>query len=131
MRNVSIMNIPFNLRTLVISLLLVVLIVVSRLAIYFHDAYNNTQKSLKLANETIVDLSRRQFEVAALDTKLSGELADAKNKLANLQRCVVAGKCGLRVNVISKTASATSMDVQPAPDLLTPLKGIISLSGSE
>lgn len=55
-------------------------------------------KALELANATITDMQTRQRDVAALDAKYTKELADAKGKLEDLQRCVSSGKCGLRLN---------------------------------
>ncbi|HCB1601156.1 TPA: lysis protein [Citrobacter freundii] len=55
-------------------------------------------QALNLANATITDMTTRQRDVAALDAKYTGELADAKKKLDDLQRCVRDGKCGLHVN---------------------------------
>lgn len=76
---------------------------------YYHDAYSETANDLKLANATISDMQTRQRDVAALDAKYTGELADAKSKLADLQRCVAAGKCGLRVNVVKQTTAPPGM----------------------
>ncbi|MCT4734350.1 lysis protein [Citrobacter freundii] len=55
-------------------------------------------QALNLANSTIKDMQVRQRDVAALDAKYTGELADAKKQLDDLQRCVRDGKCGLHVN---------------------------------
>ncbi|ENI5446739.1 lysis protein [Citrobacter freundii] len=55
-------------------------------------------QALNLANATITDMTTRQRDVAALDAKYTGELADAKKQLDDLQRCVRDGKCGLHVN---------------------------------
>ena len=74
---------------------------------YYHDAYSKADHDLALAKQTITDMQTRQRDVAALDEKYTKELADAKSKLDDLQRCVAAGKCGLRVNVV-KQATATS-----------------------
>ncbi|QZN97794.1 lysis protein [Symbiopectobacterium purcellii] len=77
---------------------------------YYHDAYSDASKDLKLANATISDMQTRQRDVAALDAKYTGELADAKSKLADLQRCVAAGKCGLRVNVVKQATATPGVD---------------------
>lgn len=55
-------------------------------------------QALNLANATITDMTTRQRDVAALDAKYTGELADAKKQLDDLQRCVRDGKCGLHIN---------------------------------
>lgn len=77
---------------------------------YYHDAYSKADRDLGLAKDTITDMQTRQRDVAAIDAKYTGELADAKSKLADLQRCVAAGKCGLRVNVIKQTATTSGVD---------------------
>ncbi|QUG75457.1 lysis protein [Erwinia sp. E602] len=56
--------------------------------------------------QTINDMQVRQRDVAALDAKYTGELADAKAKLNDLQQCVRSGKCGLRVNASCPTGNA-------------------------
>ncbi|WP_316371198.1 lysis protein [Enterobacter cloacae] len=61
-----------------------------------------------LAKATITDMQTRQRDVSALDSKYSGELADAKSKLDDLQRCVADGKCGLRINAKCPSNGATS-----------------------
>ncbi|HHH4158337.1 lysis protein [Enterobacter cloacae] len=66
-----------------------------------------------LAKATITDMQTRQRDVSALDSKYSGELADAKSKLDDLQRCIADGKCGLRIKVVSSkgnTSTATGVD---------------------
>ncbi|EOZ9154727.1 lysis protein [Citrobacter freundii] len=67
-------------------------------AITYKDQRDKATKSLRLANDTIKDMQTRQRDVAALDAKYTGELADAKKQLDDLQRCVRDGKCGLHVN---------------------------------
>ncbi|HCT8382065.1 TPA: lysis protein [Citrobacter freundii] len=67
-------------------------------AITYKDQRDKATKSLRLANDTIKDMQTRQRDVAALDAKYTGELADAKKQLDDLQRCVRDGKCGLHIN---------------------------------
>ena len=74
----------------------------------------------KQRQETIDDMTVRQRDVATLDAKYTGELADAKKQLENLQHCVITGKCGLRVNAkcpTNGTASAPGMDDATGPRL--------------
>lgn len=68
-------------------------------AITFKEQRDKATESLSLANAKITDMKTRQREVAALDAKYTGELADAKAKLEDLQHCVSSGKCGLHFNV--------------------------------
>ncbi|MGP3594325.1 lysis protein [Vagococcus sp. WN89Y] len=77
-------------------------------AITYKDQRDKANNSLSLANDTIKDMQTRQRDVAALDAKYTGELADAKKQLDALQRCVSSGKCGLRVNAKCPTNGATS-----------------------
>jgi len=77
-------------------------------AITFKEQRNKATHDLRLANATINDMQVRQRNVAALDAKYTGELADAKKQLDDLQRCVSSGKCGLRVNAKCPTNGATS-----------------------
>ncbi|ENR6006352.1 lysis protein [Citrobacter freundii] len=65
-------------------------------------------QALNLANATIKDMQTRQRDVAALDAKYTKDLADAKNQLDDLQRCVRDGKCGLRINAKCPANGATS-----------------------
>ncbi|WP_410023325.1 lysis protein [Enterobacter kobei] len=69
---------------------------------------DDAEQSLSLANATITDMQTRQRDVSALDSKYSGELADAKSKLDDLQRCVADGKCGLRIKVVSSKGNAST-----------------------
>lgn len=76
-------------------------------AITYKDQCDKATKNLSLANATIKDMQTRQRDVATLDAKYTGELADAKKKLDNLQRCVSTGKCRLLVNAKCPTSGAT------------------------
>lgn len=74
----------------------------------------------KQRQETIDDMTVRQRDVATLDAKYTGELADAKKQLENLQRCVSTGKCGLHINAkcpANGTASAPGVDDATGPRL--------------
>lgn len=65
-------------------------------------------QALNLANATITDMTTRQRDVAALDAKYTQDLADAKKRLDDLQRCVSSGKCGLHVNARCPANGTTS-----------------------
>lgn len=74
----------------------------------------------KQRQETIDDMGVRQRDVSTLDAKYTGELADAKKQLEDLQRCVSSGKCGLRINTAcpkNGTTSAPGMDDATGPRL--------------
>ncbi|MFV4760074.1 lysis protein [Citrobacter freundii] len=64
-------------------------------------------QALNLANATIIDMTNRQRDVAALDAKYTQDLADAKKQLDDLQRCIRDGKCGLRINAKCTANGAT------------------------
>ncbi|EAA9091768.1 TPA: lysis protein [Salmonella enterica subsp. enterica serovar Oranienburg] len=81
-----------------LGLLLVSLIVAGRLANHYRNnaiiykyQRDTATHNLKLANETITDMTKRQRDVAALDAKYTKELADAQNRNTDLQRRLAAG----------------------------------------
>ncbi|BBE76900.1 MULTISPECIES: lysis protein [Phytobacter] len=89
-------------------------------ALNYKEQRDKATSALTLANETISDMQVRQREVATLDAKYTGELADAKKQLEDLQRCVSTGKCGLHVNAkcpANGTASAPGVDDATGPRL--------------
>ncbi|WP_336997393.1 lysis protein [Leclercia sp. M50] len=78
------------------------------------------EQNLKLANATITDMQVRQRDVAALDTKYTGELQDAKATIDQLELDVATGKRRLQLNARCTTngaASTTSMDDGIGPRL--------------
>lgn len=88
----------FNWKTMFIGLLLVSLIVAGRLANHYRNnaitykyQRDTATHNLKLANETITDMTQRQRDVAALDAKYTKELADAQTRNTDLQRRLAAG----------------------------------------
>lgn len=83
----------FNWKTMFVGLLLVSLIVAGRLANHYRNnaitykyQRDTATHNLKLANETITDMTKRQRDVAALDAKYTKELADAQNRNTDLLR---------------------------------------------
>jgi len=78
------------------------------------------EHNLQLANETITDMQTRQRDVAALDAKYTGELADAKETIDQLERDVAAGRKRLRLNAecpANGTASPGSLGDVTGPRL--------------
>ncbi|MHA8112653.1 lysis protein [Kosakonia cowanii] len=67
-------------------------------AITFKDQRDKATHNLKLANDTITDMKVRQRDVAALDAKYTGALADAKATIDQLERDVASGKRRLQLN---------------------------------
>jgi len=89
-------------------------------AITYKDQRDKATSALTLANDTIDDMKVRQRDVAALDAKYTGELADAKANIDQLERDVANGKRRLQISArcpASGTASTTSMDDATSPRL--------------
>ena len=91
-------------------------------AIAYKDQRDKAAHSLKLANDTIADMQTRQRDVAALDAKYTGELADAKakndalqRKLDNGGRVLVKGRCP--VSSSTQTTGTPSMGNDAAIEL--------------
>lgn len=94
-----------RLTAIIASVIVCIIVCLGWLAMHYHTNATEYKRqrdektqALNLANATITDMTTRQRDVAALDAKLTKELADAKSQLDDLQRCVSSGKCGLRVN---------------------------------
>ncbi len=83
-------------------------------AITYKDQRDKVTEQLTLASATIKDMQTRQRDVAALDAKYTGELADAKETINDLRRDVDSGAKRLRIaatcNDVHKTSSASSVD---------------------
>lgn len=102
--------------TAIISAVVICLIVsLGWLANHYHT--NSTEfkrqrdekvKALDLANATITDMTTRQRDVAALDAKYTGELADAKATIDQLERDVASGKRRLQLNATCSASGATA-----------------------
>lgn len=123
---------------------LIVVTVIGGLAFFANHYHDNATKfkeqrdkateQLSMAKDTITDMQNRQRDVAALDAKYTGELADAKATIDQLEHDVASGKRRLQLNAKCPTNGATSaggVGDASGPDLLTPLNGIISPSESE
>lgn len=67
-------------------------------AITYKDQRDKATEQLSLANATIKDMQTRQRDVAALDAKYTGELADAKETIERLHSDVIAGRKRLQLN---------------------------------
>lgn len=82
-------------------------------AITFKDQRDRATHNLNLANDTIADMQTRQRDVAALDAKYTGALADAKATIDQLERDVANGKRRLQLNArcpANGASGTTSMD---------------------
>ncbi|EKS2198394.1 lysis protein [Salmonella enterica] len=106
----------FNWKTMFLGLLLVSLIVAGRLANHYRNnaiiykyQRDTATHNLKLANETITDMMKRQRDVAALDARYTKELADANATIESLRADVSAGRKRLQVAATCpKSTSGTS-----------------------
>lgn len=77
-------------------------------AITYKDQRDKATEKLSLANATIKGMQTRQRDVAALDAKYTGELADAKATIDQLERDVASGKRRLQLNARCHANGATS-----------------------
>ncbi|HGJ4365583.1 TPA: lysis protein [Salmonella enterica subsp. enterica serovar Thompson] len=96
-------------------------------AIAYKEQRDTATHKLKLANETIDDMTKRQRDVAAIDARYTKELADAKaendalrRKIDNGGRVLVKGKCP--VSSSAETSSASGMDNDATVEL-SPVAG--------
>lgn len=89
-------------------------------AITYKDQRDKATERLTMANATIKDMQTRQRDVAALDAKYTGELADAKATIDQLERDVATGKRRLQLNAkcpANGTTSTGSMGDATGPRL--------------
>ncbi len=83
-------------------------------AVKYKDQRDTATHNLKLANETITDMTKRQHDVAALDEKYTKELADAQTRNTDLQRRLAAGgrvRVEGRCSVPTETETASTSRV--------------------
>ncbi|HBM2940159.1 TPA: lysis protein [Klebsiella oxytoca] len=74
----------------------------------FKEQRDKATEKLTLANATITDMQTRQRDVAALDAKYTGELADAKETIERLHSDVIAGRKRLQLNARCPGNGATA-----------------------
>ena len=88
-------------------------------AITYRDQRDKATEKLILATATIKDMQTRQRDVAALDAKYTGELADAKETIERLHSDVIAGRKRLQVaaTCAKSTTGASSMGDGESPRL--------------
>ncbi|MBC1130290.1 lysis protein [Escherichia coli] len=60
-------------------------------AIAYKEQRDKAKEKLSQANATITEMQQRQRDVSALDAKYTGELANAKATIEQLQRDVAVG----------------------------------------
>ncbi|EHJ5851148.1 lysis protein [Escherichia coli] len=88
-------------------------------AITYRDQRDKATEKLLLATATIKDMQTRQRDVAALDAKYTGELADAKETIERLHSDIIAGRKRLQVaaTCAKSTTGASSMGDGESPRL--------------
>ncbi|ECC9278827.1 lysis protein [Salmonella enterica subsp. enterica] len=108
-------------------------------AVRFRQQRDTATHNLKLANETITDMTKRQRDVAALDAKYMKELADAQTRNTDLQRRLTAGgrvrvegRCSVPTETetanTSRVGNAATVELSPGAgqNVLNIRAGIIS-----
>ncbi|WP_461236127.1 lysis protein [Klebsiella michiganensis] len=73
----------------------------------FKEQRDKATEQLSMAKDTITYMQNRQRDVAALDAKYTGELADAKATIDQLERDVASGKRRLQLNARCSANEAT------------------------
>ncbi len=121
--------------TAIISALVICIIVCLSWAVNHYRGNAITYKEQRdKATYIIADMQKRQRDVAELDARYTKELADANATIESLRADVSAGRKWLRVKAVCPTCikppPPPAWMMAPAPDLLTPLNGIISFSES-
>ena len=88
-------------------------------AITYKGQRDKVAGQLAMANATIKDMQTRQRDVAALDAKYTGELADAKETIERLHSDVIAGRKRLQVaaTCAKSTTGASGMGNGESPRL--------------
>ena len=86
-----------NAKTLVFGVLLVAALALGKTALYYRAQYRAAAELVAERQATIDDIQQRQQAVAALDEKLTRELSDAQENIAQLQRDVAAGRRRLQL----------------------------------
>jgi prophage endopeptidase len=101
--------------SIVVAVIICIIVSLAWLVNHYRDNATEYKKQrddkaheLNLANSVITDMQTRQRDVAALDTKYTQELADAKSTIEDLQRDVSSGKRRLQLNATCKNSSTTS-----------------------
>ncbi|EBQ4755640.1 lysis protein [Salmonella enterica subsp. diarizonae] len=96
-------------------------------AVRYKDQRDTATHNLKMANETIDDMTKRQRDVAALDARYTKELADEKAENDALQRRLAAGgrvRVKGRCTVPASTEPASASRVGNAATVeLSPVAG--------
>ncbi|ENU7734821.1 lysis protein [Salmonella enterica] len=85
-------------------------------AVKYKDQRDTATHSLKLANETIDDMTKRQRDVTALDAKYTQEIADAKAESEKLRADLASGRRRLQLHAVCMPATAGNTAATGATD---------------
>lgn len=102
-----------NWRVVLVAGLILLCVYMAKLASGYHERAIKAEGKSREQQQTITDMQLRQRDVTALDAKYTGELADAKATIDQLQSDVAAGRKRLQLNARCPKQSATgtaSMD---------------------
>ncbi|HAT1603027.1 TPA: lysis protein [Raoultella ornithinolytica] len=94
-----------RLTAIIIAVVICLVVCLGWLVMHYHSnatefkrQRDKVTEQLSLAKDAIADMQTRQRDVAALDAKYTGELADAKATIDQLERDVASGKRRLQLN---------------------------------
>ncbi|EAP0170042.1 lysis protein [Salmonella enterica] len=88
-------------------------------AVKYKSQRDTATDSLKLANETISDMTQRQRQNAALDAKYTQELADAKAESEKLRADLASGRRRLQLHAVCMPAATRDTTTTGATDAAT------------
>jgi len=109
-----------NWRFVLVAGLFLLCVGMAKLASGYHERAITAEVRAKEQQQTITDMQVRQRDVAALDAKYTGELADAKVIIDQLQSDVAAGRKRLQLNAKcpkQSTPGTPGMDDATSPGL--------------
>ncbi|WP_182056564.1 lysis protein [Pantoea sp. ME81] len=89
----------------------------AKLASYYHGQYVTADSLATSRLQTIDDMTVRQRDVAALDTKYSKELASAQATIDQLRDDVATGKRRLQLNARCETSTTSGTTDAASPRL--------------
>lgn len=95
-------------KIIAIGMLILMLVLTAWRASSERKRADAAEHSLAAATSAIHDMTVRQRNIAALDSKYTQELADAKQTIEHLQRDVAAGVKRLRLNATCKPVRAAT-----------------------
>lgn len=81
---------------------------------HYAQKYRDTQLELGKATATIGTMQKQQADSAKLDKEHYDALQDKKSELADLQRCIAADKCGVRIKTVYMPSATSAGSVGDA-----------------